>query len=186
MEALVNESIVVVKKAFDLDFCNFLHNMPVEDTGVIGDNVVDTQIRKSNVKFLQGQLRYPQVYQPLYDFVAAVNKEHFGFELDYLQSPQLTEYDEKYAGEYKPHKDTSIPNQFGLQRKLSIVVQLTPSDCYEGGELIFPEQPEYLPSITKEQGTCIAFPSYLLHGVTPVTKGKRKSLVTWVEGPVFR
>ena len=38
----------------------------------------------------------------------------------------------------------------------------------------------------KERGTVIAFPSYQLHRVTPVTAGIRKSLVAWVLGPDFR
>jgi PKHD-type hydroxylase len=38
----------------------------------------------------------------------------------------------------------------------------------------------------REKGTVIMFPSYLLHRVTPVTKGVRKSLVLWVGGTTFR
>ena len=32
----------------------------------------------------------------------------------------------------------------------------------------------------------IAFPSYGVHRVAPVTTGTRKSLVIWVTGPQFR
>jgi PKHD-type hydroxylase len=38
----------------------------------------------------------------------------------------------------------------------------------------------------RARGTLVAFPSYLLHRVTPITSGTRKSLVAWVSGPVFR
>ena len=38
----------------------------------------------------------------------------------------------------------------------------------------------------KTQGTLIMFPSYVLHEVTPVTKGTRNSLVTWVTGKQFK
>ncbi len=38
----------------------------------------------------------------------------------------------------------------------------------------------------KKQGTLIVFPSYTLHEVTPVTKGERNSLVTWVTGKPFK
>jgi PKHD-type hydroxylase len=30
------------------------------------------------------------------------------------------------------------------------------------------------------------FPSFVLHRVTPVTKGTRYSLVAWVSGPPFK
>ena len=36
------------------------------------------------------------------------------------------------------------------------------------------------------RGTIIAFPSYVLHRVTPTESGVRKSLVIWVGGPEFR
>ena len=38
----------------------------------------------------------------------------------------------------------------------------------------------------KQQGTLILFPSYVLHQVTPVTKGERNSLVAWVTGDKFK
>ena len=38
----------------------------------------------------------------------------------------------------------------------------------------------------REQGCCTVFPSYVLHQVTPVTKGTRYSLVAWIGGPDFK
>ena len=38
----------------------------------------------------------------------------------------------------------------------------------------------------KEKGTIIFFSSNLQHEVTPVTKGTRNSLVSWVQGPNLR
>ena len=42
---------------------------------------------------------------------------------------------------------------------------------------------EYL---NKEKGTVLIFPSYMVHGVEPVTKGIRYSAVTWLVGPYFK
>jgi len=42
----------------------------------------------------------------------------------------------------------------------------------------------YTPQLRK--GSIIAFPSYILHQVTPVTKGVRKSAVLWLSGPAFK
>jgi PKHD-type hydroxylase len=36
------------------------------------------------------------------------------------------------------------------------------------------------------KGMVILFPSWVIHRVTPVTKGVRKSIVVWVTGPKFR
>jgi PKHD-type hydroxylase len=38
----------------------------------------------------------------------------------------------------------------------------------------------------KKKGSVLLFPSWILHRVTPVTKGVRKSIVVWVTGPKFR
>ena len=72
-------------------------------------------------------------------------------------------------------------------RKLSLSVQLTPPEYYEGGEFEFPDDKEkFNVEDSKEQGTVIFFPSYMRHGVKPVTKGTRYSLVCWVKGPMFK
>jgi PKHD-type hydroxylase len=64
-------------------------------------------------------------------------------------------------------------------------IQLSHFYEYEGGILeldgIDTSNPEF-----KQKGTAICFPSYHTHRVTPVTKGNRKALVTWCEGPLLR
>ena len=70
-------------------------------------------------------------------------------------------------------------------RKLSISVQLTNPEEYEGGELKLYFQDKGT-VVDKTQGTLILFPSYVLHEVMPVTKGERNSLVTWVTGKQFK
>ena len=41
----------------------------------------------------------------------------------------------------------------------------------------------HCPDFDEGVGSTIAFPSFFLHEVTPVTKGSRYSIVTWVSGP---
>ena len=69
-------------------------------------------------------------------------------------------------------------------RKLSATIAL--NDDYEGGEFEFynGNQPADIPEIKK--GSIIVFPSTSWHRITPVTKGTRISLVTWLTGPLFR
>jgi predicted 2-oxoglutarate/Fe(II)-dependent dioxygenase YbiX len=45
---------------------------------------------------------------------------------------------------------------------------------------------EPLINIPKEQGTLIAFPSFMLHEVSPIKKGTRYSLVAWITGENFK
>lgn len=116
--------------------------------------------------------------------VAEVNREVFNFALTgFDEDIQLTEYRAEVAGFYDWHADIGgrgIPQS----RKLSLTVQLSDPADYDGGalELNSRGEPEVAPC---GRGTAIAFPSYVLHRVTPVTRGVRRSLVVWVHGPRF-
>ena len=93
------------------------------------------------------------------------------------------EYDSEYRGHYEWHLD--IGNTNNSKRKLSISIQLSSSDTYEGGNLLFFNNNRQSKA-NRDQGTMILFPSYILHKVEPVTKGKRRALILWLTGPPFR
>lgn len=87
---------------------------------------------------------------------------------------QLAEYGE--GGAYGWHLD--IGPGTAAVRKLSISVQLSSPDDYDGGDLeIWGAQ-----AIDRNQGTAIVFPSFMLHRVRPVIRGMRRSLVGWAVG----
>jgi PKHD-type hydroxylase len=69
--------------------------------------------------------------------------------------------------------------------KISLSIQLSDPSEYEGGDLEFTwgRSSKFAP---KEKGAMVLFPSYSLHKVHPVTKGKRRALVLWAHGPAFR
>ena len=101
---------------------------------------------------------------------------------------QHTEYqvDEHYNSW---HTDTHLhADSNASQRKLSISIQLSDPNDYEGGDLEFCDG--NLSCIPREKlrgkGTVIIFPSFVTHRVTPVTKGVRHSLVSWCEGSAWR
>ena len=110
--------------------------------------------------------------------------EVFKFDIDRVETAQYTEYDEAYNGTYDWHID-SFPIHTDPQRKISITVQLSDSKDYEGGDFILETHPTSEYDI-RQKGTAIVFPSYLRHMITPVTKGNRKSLVSWIQGKEFR
>ena len=64
---------------------------------------------------------------------------------------------------------------------LSISVQLSGSEEYEGGDLQFEVGSDEI-AAAQDPGSVIFFPSYIRHRVTPVTSGVRYSLVQWVSG----
>lgn len=68
--------------------------------------------------------------------------------------------------------------------KLTVQVQLTPPDSYEGGELEVIGREGILPTL--RPGDALVTPSYLVHRITPVVSGERIVIVGWVAGPRFR
>ena len=64
------------------------------------------------------------------------------------------------------------------RRRISMSVELSERSDYDGGELeIVPERVACLRTLPR--GSAQLFPSRALHRVTPVTRGRRWSLVAW-------
>lgn len=116
--------------------------------------------------------------------IAEWGNQFFKFDLDQVETAQYTEYDASYQGKYDWHID-SYNIHTDMQRKLSMTIQLSDENEYEGGDFVLEVEPDSKYNI-KQKGTAIIFPSYLRHKVTPVTKGNRKSLVSWIQGREFK
>ena len=124
------------------------------------------------------------IFQRLTDIIKGVNDRLFQFDLVEIQSLQFTCYDGAEKGAYVKHIDQMLDSP-GFPRKLSVSIQLSDEKNYKGGDLLIHEGTK--PTKTfRSRGTAIFFPSYVLHEVTPVTKGIRYSLVIWVTGPKFK
>jgi PKHD-type hydroxylase len=115
--------------------------------------------------------------------VLELNSRYYKYELyGLIESFQYTVYEAAEGGHYDWHCDTGKTTE---PRKISLTLQLSEPSTYEGGDLIL-EAGEGPFRTLKTRGTLVAFPSYVMHRVTPVTAGTRKSLVVWVSGPEFR
>ncbi len=108
-----------------------------------------------------------------------------GIDVDFKPEIQFTEYHASEGGKYDWHHDVDWNNSNGTDRKLSLTVQLSDPNDYDGGDFQFSEV-EQLPDFAKQKGTVMVFPSYLVHSVSPVTRGVRRSLVAWFSGPTWR
>ncbi|BAT22031.1 ferrochelatase [Yellowstone lake phycodnavirus 1] len=149
----------------------------------IGDNggTVAPTKRRSKVYWLPKTDEFLEIYKIFFDLIGKCNNEFYQFNLTEISEHiQYTVYNSEDEGFYDWHIDMG-PGK--ANRKLSLVCQLSDTSEYEGGELQINTGVIIVPE--KEKGTVIIFPSYLLHRVTPVTKGVRRSLVLWIEGPPF-
>ena len=147
----------------------------------------DKTFRRSKVSFLD-RYQHSEIYDLVYNFVCEANNKAFGFDINRLETLQFTLYNEKDKGHYDWHPDTNWVEDEPSQRKLSIIMQLSNPSEYEGGafeltDADFTKQDKFN---LQQKGSVLIFPSFIKHRVTPVTKGERKSLVGWIEGPSFR
>lgn len=143
-----------------------------------------SKIRRSTISWMQKDQENFWVFEKLAHVVSVLNSQFFRFDLTgFAEELQLTNYDESNKGMYGWHQDFGKP--ISSSRKMSVVVQLSAPDTYDGGDLQLLTSGEPT-TIKKERGFICLFPSYTLHQVTPVTRGNRQSLVTWISGPPFR
>ena len=163
-----------------------------------GANNVVTQtpnedVRKSNVKFHNyGNPDTLWIFQRINWVIEQINNQFYNFDLNGYDTFQYTEYDDFEQGRYDFHQDTimgtNLPDDMIETRKLSITMLLNePGVDFEGGDFqINSGQENDAETVELKRGRMIFFPSFAIHRVAPVTKGKRKSLVVWVLGPKFR
>jgi len=116
-----------------------------------------------------------------HNIMVSANENFFKYDLNHFGDKiQATIY--KEGDHYDWHTDP-LPNDSGLERKLSMTLLLT--EDYEGGELEFEYKPWHQ-KVKPKAGDAYIFPSWIPHRVLPVTKGKRISLVAWMNGPHWK
>ena len=149
------------------------------------NNTIKEQIdvRDNQISWLYPSDNIDWVFRRVTDITLNLNKRFFKFNLFGINEGfQFTNY-KAPSGKYGKHIDRAM---YIPVRKLSISIQLTNPKKYEGGELKLYNGKKEGSVMDKEQGTLIIFPSYTLHEITPITKGGRDSLVTWVTGKQFK
>jgi PKHD-type hydroxylase len=146
------------------------------------------RVRKSINKWIILENETNWLFKKIITEIHRVNQENFNYILKFVENLQLTEYNQDQQGFYSKHIDCGMNDNIEYYvdiRKLSFSIQLSDPKDYEGGELIiYNENKKAL--MPKERGTIIFFSSNLLHEVTPVTKGTRNSIISWVQGPNLR
>lgn len=169
---------------------NIVKNIKPTDSFLSKNNLSNKNVRSSILKWIILEKNTDWLFEKIIDCINDVNIKNFNYAIKYLENLQFTEYSDK-KNFYSPHVDCGdvydIDN-FVDVRKISFTIQLSDPKEYTGGDLKF-----FLDGLgsasnrieigPKEKGTIIFFSSNLFHEVTPVTKGKRYSLVSWINGP---
>ena len=113
-------------------------------------------------------------------YIRYANSLNFHYNLS-DEDKELAQISKYSVGEfYGEHRDFGT-NDNSITRKLSLTVQLSDEDSYEGGDLIF-FNGSIKDKAPRGKGSIIVFDSRLFHEITPIIKGTRYSLVKWYHG----
>jgi PKHD-type hydroxylase len=161
-----------------------IKELPWHIAKTAGDN---KKTRKSNIKWIPQNESWFWLYEKLANMAVEANSTIWNFDLNTI--PEMIQYTEYHApaGHYDWHAD--IGPGILSNRKVSITVQLSEPDEYEGGNLeLFRGGSMEGPfeSAPRSAGCVYLFPSYMMHRVTPVTRGTRKSFVLWLGGGHYK
>lgn len=145
---------------------------------VFGKNgLVEDKSIRSVTQFYMSEEKYPGLYEKIKHTFKVANS--WRFNISSVPSIQIFRY--LPGDHYSRHTDWSINKN---RRKLSMTVQLSQPEDYEGGEVIMMAGPEDI-AIPMNCGTATIWPAWSLHEVVPVTDGERWCLVAWAEGEPF-
>jgi PKHD-type hydroxylase len=154
-------------------------SFPREKPTVVGQYRLKEH-RVGHVHILPSNNRTKPLYQILWDTAVDATTRHYGLTLSGItRMPHYVEY-HAGRGHFHWHNDYSHES-IESPRKLTVIIQLSKADEYEGGEL------EVFGAITskapRQRGSVICLPSFVPHRVTPVTRGVRRIIVAWIAGP---
>tara|TARA_B110000285_G_scaffold161301_1_gene180152 strand:+ start:1309 stop:1926 length:618 start_codon:yes stop_codon:yes gene_type:complete len=165
-------------------------DLPTKKATTIG-NEGENLVRSSMVKWIPQSDDWAWLYTKLKEWAQEANESTWDFDL-YACNEQIqyTEYYASEKGHYDWHQDIG-PGELPSKRKISITVQLSDADEYDGGELQISFGGTGVGELSsfncpKGAGVSVLFPSYMMHRVSPVTRGTRRSLVLWVGGAHYR
>ena len=126
---------------------------------------------------------FPKIADLFTNMVREVINPFYGIEITESEVPQILSY--SIGGHYTPHidgeslwqaPDGEVIWKKSTDRDISMVLYL--NDDFEGGDFIFPD---HHIRVRPEPGMLVCFPSnhHYKHGVEPVTRGNRYSIVCW-------
>jgi PKHD-type hydroxylase len=147
---------------------------PAHDALLVGKQQ-DHTLRQAELVWLDDVEGMGWVMERLIDLVRSANRDLFDFDLrEFSESPQIATYKASSGGHFAWHSDIG-GGLTAAKRKLTLVLQLSEPDAYEGGNLeVMPSA--HVAAADRARGCVTIFPSFMLHRVTPATRGVRHSL----------
>lgn len=142
------------------------------------------EIRKTNIAWIQQTPETLVWMNRFHEVVKLMNDGFYNMDLTCYEDFQYTCYDSKNS-KYDFHMDAHLGAYSFIQRKMTAILVLSKPDEYVGGKFQF-KTDNFEQTIEQPRGRMIFFPSFILHRVTPIESGERRTLVNWIAGPHFK
>jgi len=180
-----NGDYTYISKAFSSESCDKIirecekQNLEEASIGNMEKQQVDKTIRDTKRIVLSNDIG---IGATLTGIGFQANAYKWKFDLTKSNQSEFLKYDKN--GHFTSHIDSFLDDFDNKEtRKISIILIL--NNEFEGGKFwiqigvnkVYPKQ---------DKGDIIIFPSFLLHGVEPITSGIRRSMITWLVGPYFK
>lgn len=166
------------------DIEEYISHQELEKAKVLHMNRKSADKARSSMIHWMNNEDYKDFLMPIYDIISRnvrmINDGMWRYNYEGYGVFQYSEY--TIGDHFNWHIDQIAVK--GESRKVSFSLGISDESEYEGGDLGFKaaEEEDYYKI---GRGDIIAFPSWMLHKVTPVTKGKRRVLVGWGEGLIL-
>lgn len=134
----------------------------------------ESKKRRRDLELTAESPLYAEAVAMLATRIAPEIKRAFQVEIANADRLLIARYDDD-GGYFKRHRDNAAPHT--AFREFAISLNLNTQD-YEGGELMFPEFSD--DRVSPPAGSAIIFSASLLHEVTPVTRGSRYVLLSFL------
>ncbi len=178
--------VLLIPNILTNDICqaliNVWHTQGNEETGVEQSvhqhraNIIDHTNKKRRDHVVTDEKLMRLISTTVGRRVMPELKKAFHFEATRFEGFKIVCYNAEDRGFFHAHRDNLSPST--AHRRFALTLNLNAN--YEGGYLIFPE---YGPHLYKpDAGGAILFSSSHLHEVTPVTQGKRFTLLSFLFG----
>ena len=150
------------------------------------DNGAENVKKTSSVKIIYYK-KMKDILHTIIQTCRQVANEQFGYDLNEiydLDGCLLNMYKSSDSAEYHWHTDGEniLPH---VDVKLTVLINVS-TKKYEGGDFYICAGKEKHIKELNEPGNILMLKSHLLHKVTPVTKGERRTLTIFLKGPSFR
>ena len=166
-------------------------------TGSDNKNIDRHYSNNRDIAYIPGDQNSWWLYNELENLTIEANNALYQFDINHVtdklhyviypepNKPDKTGQTREDGGYLDWHMDIGMGEV--NRRKLALTVQLSDPKDYEGGvfQCWFGGGGRFI-DLPREKGDVLVMPTFIMHNVSPITRGERRALVFWTGGEPFR